>query len=220
MRFNLPVLVYQEKNCVHNHADEIAQMGKNALIVTGRNSSKKNGSLDDVINALKSKNIKYTVYDGVEENPSVETVMEAREIGVKAGCDFIIGIGGGSPMDAAKAIGVMIYHKNENKDFLYKSVSNSQSLPVIEVPTTCGTGSEVTTVAVLTVHNEKTKKSMSHRIFPRMALVDEKYIKNAPLKVICDTAIDALAHIVESCINNNATEYSKMFAKEGLEAWR
>ena len=89
----------------------------------------------------------------------------------------------------------------------------------IEVPTTCGTGSEVTTVAVLTVHNEKTKKSMSHRIFPRMALVDEKYIKNAPLKVICDTAIDALAHIVESCINNNATEYSKMFAKEGLEAW-
>lgn len=113
----------------------------------------------------------------------------------------------------------MIYHKNENKDFLYKSVSNSQSLPVIEVPTTCGTGSEVTTVAVLTVHNEKTKKSMSHRIFPRMALVDEKYIKNAPLKVICDTAIDALAHIVESCINNNATEYSKMFAKEGLEAW-
>lgn len=171
MRFNLPVLVYQEKNCVHNHADEIAQMGKNALIVTGRNSSKKNGSLDDVINALKSKNIKYTVYDGVEENPSVETVMEAREIGVKAGCDFIIGIGGGSPMDAAKAIGVMIYHKNENKDFLYKSVSDSQSLPVIEVPTTCGTGSEVTTVAVLTVHNEKTKKSMSHRIFPRMALV-------------------------------------------------
>ena len=99
MRFNLPVLVYQEKNCVHNHADEIAQMGKNALIVTGRNSSKKNGSLDDVINALKSKNIKYTVYDGVEENPSVETVMEAREIGVKAGCDFIIGIGGGSPME-------------------------------------------------------------------------------------------------------------------------
>ena len=219
MRFNLPVLVYQEKNCVHNHADEIAQMGKNALIVTGRNSSKKNGSLDDVINALKSKNIKYTVYDGVEENPSVETVMEAREIGVKAGCDFIIGIGGGSPMDAAKAIGVMIYNKNENKDFLYQSVSNSQSLPVIEVPTTCGTGSEVPTVAVLTVHNEKTKKSMSHRIFPRMALVDEKYIKNAPLKVICDTAIDALAHIVESCINNNATEYSKMFAKEGLEAW-
>ena len=200
MRFNLPVLVYQEKNCVHNHADEIAQMGKNALIVTGRNSSKKNGSLDDVINALKSKNIKYTVYDGVEENPSVETVMEARKIGVKAGCDFIIGIGGGSPMDAAKAIGVMIYYKNENKDFLYKSVSNSQSLPVIEVPTTCGTGSEVTTVAVLTVHNEKTKKSMSHRIFPRMALVDEKYIKNAPLKVICDTAIDALAHILKAVL--------------------
>ena len=66
MRFNLPVLVYQEKNCVHNHADEIAQMGKNALIVTGRNSSKKNGSLDDVINALNSKNIIYTVNDGVE----------------------------------------------------------------------------------------------------------------------------------------------------------
>ena len=78
MRFNLPVLVYQEKNCVHNHADEIAQMGKNALIVTGRNSSKKNGSLDDVINALKSKNIKYTVYDGVEENPSVETVPNSE----------------------------------------------------------------------------------------------------------------------------------------------
>ena len=60
MRFNLPVLVYQEKNCVHNHADEIAQMGKNALIVTGGNSSIKNGSLDDVINALKSTSFNFT----------------------------------------------------------------------------------------------------------------------------------------------------------------
>lgn len=123
-------------------------------------------------------------------------------------------------MDAAKAIAVMSYYKEKSAEFLYESVTDVKSLPVVAVPTTCGTGSEATGVAVLTLHSEKTKRSMTHKIFPKLSLVDYKYIKDAPQKVINDTAIDALAHLVESYINTNATDYSRMLACEGMRIWR
>ena len=108
MIFYMPVKVFSEENCVTAHSAELAALGTHALIVTGRSSSKKNGSLDDIITALETHKVKYTLFDEVEENPSAETVMKARDIGVNCGADFVIGVGGGSPIDAAKAIAVMI----------------------------------------------------------------------------------------------------------------
>lgn len=219
MIFKMPTIIYEEKECVKNHGKDMKKYGDKALIVTGRSSSKINGSLEDVTEALKANSISYEIYDRVEENPTVETVMEARDIAVGCDADFVIGIGGGSPMDAAKAIAVMAYYKEKGAEFLYESVTDVKSLPVIAVPTTCGTGSEATGTAVLTLHSAKTKKSMNHKIFPKLSLVDCKYIKNAPTKIINDTAIDALAHLVESYINSNATDYSRMLACEGLRIW-
>ncbi|MBP5580305.1 MAG: iron-containing alcohol dehydrogenase, partial [Ruminococcus sp.] len=88
------------------------------------------------------------------------------------------------------------------------------------VPTTCGTGSEVTGVAVLTRHDMKTKISAKHKIFPEIALIDGKYLLNAPRKIIVNTAIDALAHLVESAINTTADIYSDMSVFSGLSCWK
>ena len=104
MDFYMPTKVCQEKNAVKNHGAEIASFGKKALIVTGKSSSKKNHSLQDVIDVLNENATEYVVFDEVPQNPSVELIMKASEFGRNEGADFVIGIGGGSPMDSAKAI--------------------------------------------------------------------------------------------------------------------
>lgn len=218
MYFYMPTKIYCEKNCVQHHAQELSALGKKALIVTGKRSSKENGSLADVQNALTEKGIPFVLFDRIEENPSIETVMEARDFGNVSEADFVIGIGGGSPLDAAKAISLMMKQKEKAENFLYEKGSDD-AYPVVSVPTTCGTGSEATPYAILTIHKKRTKSSISHRIFPALALCDPTYLTNLPLSVLASTSIDALGHFLESYINNNATFYSKMLCKEGMRLW-
>jgi alcohol dehydrogenase len=218
MRFFMPTAVHQERDCVARHAKELAACGRTALIVTGRHSARGNGSLNDVIMALDAQGVRYAVFDQVEENPSVETVMAARDAGLAAKADFVIGIGGGSPLDAAKAAALMLAHPERDWHYLYET-ADSAALPVAAVPTTCGTGSEVTGVAVLTRHDLGTKVSMTHRVFPVLALVDGKYLLTAPQKILIHTAVDALAHLIESVINTHADAYSDMTAFAGLRGW-
>jgi len=215
MMLYMPTFVYSERDCVRNHADDIALFGKKAMIVTGKHSSKDNGSLKDVTDVLDEKGIDYIIFDDIEENPSIETVMQARAVGVENEVDFVIGIGGGSPLDASKAIAMMIYNKELDESVLYKSEKLS-ALPVITVPTTAGTGSEVTPYAILTIHAKRTKKSISHRIYPVMALLDSKYLKTQGRNTLVNTAVDALAHCVESYLNTNSNPLNRTYSEKGL----
>lgn len=217
MFFYMPTKVYAERDCVRNHAEEWCRLGKKALIVTGK-SSAKNGALEDVTEALKSRNVAFCLFDETEENPSIEMVMKVRDMGIQEGVDFVIGIGGGSPMDAAKAIALMICHKDKNEDYLYEKGDDS-ALPVVEVATTCGTGSEATPYAILTIHAKRTKASLPHKIFPAYALVDGKYLMTAGKNVLVSTAVDALGHYIESYVNSNATTYSRMLCEYGMGLW-
>lgn len=225
MDYELPTNVHAEPHAVWNHREELAALGRKALIVTGRNSSRRNGSLEDVKNALQDQKIFWTVFDGIEENPSIETVRKGAELGLAQKCDFVIGVGGGSPMDGAKAIAWLMgqVHNSVPMDEaligLYDPEADDSALPVAAVPTTCGTGSEVTGVSVLTLHAKKTKKSISHKIYPALALVDGSYLAYAPMSVLQDTAMDALAHLYESYLNTRAGEDSRMVVLCGLKVW-
>ena len=218
MYFYMPTKVYQEKGAVVNHAAEWCKAGQRALLVTGKNSAKKNGSLNDVCMALKQQKKTYVIFNGVEENPSVETILAASALGLEEQCDFVIGIGGGSPLDAAKAIAFMMYHKETSVELLY-TPGDDRALPVIAVPTTCGTGSEATPYSILTRPEKKAKGSIPHKIFPIYALVDGTYLRYAPKQVLHNTAIDALGHFYESYVNVNATQYSRMLVEKGLQIW-
>ena len=198
MKYYIPTKVYQEIDAVKVHAEELAGYGSYALIVTGKYSARANGALADVEAALDAYGKKHVQYDGIEENPSVETVMKATEFGKRNGVDFVIAIGGGSPMDAAKAIAIMLANPEKDAEYLYENVAHTKALPVVTIPTTCGTGSEVTGVAVLTVHAKRTKASLPHRVFP---------------------VLDALGHMIESYLNTTATDYSRMFVDQGLKVW-
>ena len=218
MQYYMPTKVFSERDCVKNHARELAALGKKAMIVTGRNSAQKCGVLADVLAALGSQNTEYVLFDRVEENPSIETVMAAREIALVEKVDFFIGIGGGSPMDAAKAISLMTANPTEDEGVLYTAKALDY-LPVVCIPTTCGTGSEVTPYAILTRHALRTKKSISHKIYPRLALLDAKYLKSMSEKGIVSTAVDALAHLLESWLNANTNDLNRISTREGLRLW-
>ena len=215
MIFDLPVKIIEDEDCVIKNSKELAKLGKKALVVTGRSSAKKCGAYDDVCEALTKEGIAFELFDEIEENPSVETIVKARDRYKDAGIKFVIGIGGGSPMDAAKAIAVLLCYLEEDGEFLYTAVPNGKTLPVVEIPTTCGTGSEVTKVSVLTRHNKKTKASIAHRYYPVLALMDSKYLSKAPMSIITNTAIDALAHLVESDLNTNTTFFSRTVGADG-----
>ena len=218
MEFYMPTKIYHEAEAVRKHGEEMAHTGKKALIVTGHSSSKKNGALKDVTDSLDKYHTAYIIYDKITENPTIESVMDAAEIGRREGTDFVIGIGGGSPLDAAKAIALMIQNRDSARSVLYQNMA-LRALPVVTVPTTCGTGSEVTPFAILTRDDLQTKQSISHRIYPVIALVDGKYLKTAPESVLMNTAIDALGHMLESYFNSKATDYSRMLAQYALEVW-
>lgn len=218
MLLYMPTKVYSEQECVKNHAKEIAAFGKKAMIVTGKHSARKNGALQDITDVLEQESIAYVLFDEIEENPSMETVMKARDFGVQEKVDFVIGIGGGSPLDAAKAIAMMIANPTLGEEVLYEALE-LENLPIICVPTTCGTGSEVTPYAILTIHKQRTKKSISHRIYPNLALLDAKYLKSMSRAGLVNTAVDALAHLIESYLNTNANELNRIYSREGLAMW-
>ncbi|MCR4795073.1 MAG: iron-containing alcohol dehydrogenase [Ruminococcus sp.] len=220
MMFYMPTKVIYEPDCVISHGRDIAALGTHALIVTGHNSSQKNGSLADVTKVLDMNGVKYTVFNETEENPSVETIMKARDIGLTKGADFVIGIGGGSALDASKAVSVMMKNPESSWELMYDNSAVPEHLPLAAVPTTCGTGSEVTGVAVLTRHDLKTKLSMVHKVFPDIALCDGKYLLTAPKQLIANTAVDALSHMIESYINVSASPFSRMCAESGMKLWK
>lgn len=221
MNLYMPTKVFSEHHCVSNHRDEFKMLGKKAMIVTGKHSSRNNGSLDDVKEALAKNGQEYVIFDDVEENPSVETVVKAAKAAVEEGVDFFFAIGGGSPMDASKAISLL--SRNPEKldhalEFLY-TFQRADYYPVVAVPTTCGTGSEVTPYSVLTIHSRRTKKSIAHRIFPEIALMDARYLKTAGRNTIVNTCVDALGHLIEAFLCTNSNEINKIYAREGLRMW-
>ncbi len=217
----MPTKVIAGKNCVReNHKDLI--LGTKAMIITGKSSGAKSGALADVTAVLEENKIEYLVYDKIGNNPTIEETVSGGKAASDFGADFLIGIGGGSPLDAAKAIAV--YAKNEpvpGSDFemmdIYKGVFKNKPLPMAAIPTTAGTGSEVTPYSILTIHAEKSKKNFtSTEVFYKTAFIDGRYTKNIPLQIARNTAADAMCHLVEGFTNKKSSPASDYIALEGL----
>lgn len=220
-KFYMPTKVIVGENAVRDNTTDLI-LGIRAMIVTGKSSGRKSGALDDVISVLDESNIPYLIYDKIENNPAIEDMAEGGRAAREFGADFLIGIGGGSPLDAAKAIAVYAVNEPvEGSDFeLYSIFSGSyknKPLPMAAVPTTSGTGSEVTPYSILTLHKEKNKKSFSSPdVFYKTAFIDGRYTKNLPLQVLRNTAVDAMCHLLEGFTNKKASPSSDYIALEGL----
>lgn len=217
--YSMPTKVYFGRGSIENNKNDMLKLGSSALIVTGKTSSRKNGSLQDVAKALEALKIKYSIFNDVEENPSLETIEKAAEIGKELKVDFVIGVGGGSPLDASKAIALFIKNPHVNKDNIF-SGGRFQSIPVVAVPTTSGTGSEVTPFSIVTVHKEQIKRNLGQRISPAIAFLDSRYTDTLPYSITVNTAIDAFTHLVESYLNTNASIITDTYAEKGFELFK
>jgi len=216
MKYFLPTKIIAGTNCIINNASEFSLLGTNACIITGCHSAKENGSLRDVTSALKATKISYTIYDKVPSDPSIEFVYAAAKAVSKTGADFIIGIGGGSALDAAKAITVLAVNAIDETTLFSGNYPNPV-LPLAAVPTTAGTGSEVTEYSILTNDGKETKTSIANTLlFPKVAFLDESYTLALPKKITINTAIDTLSHAMEGYLSVNATVFSNTFAEQAL----
>lgn len=214
--FFMPTRVFEGPDCLKTHAAALAALGKKALVVTGRKSAQVTGAGADVEAALKSQGIAYAVFDQIPPNPGFEEIRQAAALARKEGADFIIGIGGGSPLDAAKAIAVLAANDLDDEK-IFQPPFPQNPLPVAAVPTTAGTGSEVTQYSILTNDKLQTKTSIAHEsIFPKIAFLDAKYTLALPRHVTVNTALDALSHLVESFLSVRATAVSQNLALQGL----
>ena len=215
-QYRMPVRIISGRGCVSKDGALMAELGKRALLVTGRNSARQCGALADVESALTSSGISWALFDEVEPNPSIETVRKAADMARREQVDFIIGIGGGSPLDAAKAIAVLATNTLADEP-LFAGAWPHAPLPIVAIPTTSGTGSEVTPYAILTDHGIKAKRNLSApSLFPRLAYCDAGYTDALPLAITANTAIDALSHALEGYLSVKAHPMSDALAREAL----
>lgn len=205
-------------NVVRSLGSEVVSLGGRKPLVVTDLGVVEAGLLEPVTKSLEEASVSYVVFDGVEPEPPARLVDEGTEIFKQEGCDLVVGVGGGSSMDVAKGISVMATNEGSVLDFCGFDLLKRRGVPKILVPTTAGTGSEVTRVFVITDEAQNTKKAVySHYVLAEVGLVDPLLTLSMPKKVTVDTGLDALVHAVETYVSANATPFSDILAERAIE---
>lgn len=212
--FYMPVKVISGRDCVLKSGEALSNFGKKALIITGKSGAVKSGALADVKQVLAQQDISHCVFDGVGENPLLSVCESAGKCAAEYGADFLIAIGGGSVLDAAKAAAIFATNRFENTEDIYSEKDLSAPLPLVLIGTTAGTGSEVSKVAVITVDATGEKRSItSDDCYAALALCDAKYTYTLPRSITVSTALDAFAHAAEGWFSKKRNTTAAIYAR-------
>jgi alcohol dehydrogenase class IV len=215
--FNLPVNLLFGAGTANQIGSRARVYGTRALIVTGRGSTKKSGLLDKAASLLKAEGMEFRIYDRIEPNPTVSQVSEGVRVLKDFEADLVIGLGGGSIMDAAKCIAFMGKNDGDLMDYVYGRRSSERAFPIILVPTTCGTGSEGNGFGVVTDQETGDKKSLrGNMIVARLSIIDPELMTTMPRGVLASVGFDTLCHCMEAYLSAIATPVSNLYALEGL----
>jgi alcohol dehydrogenase class IV len=194
----------------------LALKGKKVLFVTDKGVIDV-GLLEAAQKAMEDENVLYSVFDGVEPDPRFEIVSECLDLIKKENVDLIIGFGGGSPIDIAKAAAVMATNEGPISEYFGIDLIPKPGLPTLMVPTTAGTGSEVTPISILSDEGEKLKKGIvSPYLFPSVAILDPTLTLGLPPEITAATGMDALIHAIEAYTSVNATDMTDMLAYQAM----
>lgn len=213
--FSVPTRIVFEINAINKIGEEMKSFGaSNVLIVTDPIIGKMR-AINRVVNKLRDMNLKFDVFDRAESEPSLASVEELTEVTRKGKFDALIGIGGGSVMDSAKVASISISNPGNVKDFIGVEQVKAKGAPLICVPTTSGTGSEVTRFAVITVQDKKLDV-VSQNIIPNVAILDPILTVTMPPGITAGTGMDALSHAIESVLSQDATPLTDALALEAI----
>lgn len=216
--FSVPQNIVAGRKTIEKLPEIAAKLGgKKAFIISGPHLNKI-GAVAACEALLKKAGIESAAFTDCEGNPSVETVEKATAMFQKSGADFIVAYGGGSPMDVAKAVGVVAKYGGSITDYEGAHKVPGDIIPLIAIPTTAGTGSEVTAFSVITDHSRQYKLTVfSYKILPTYAILDADLITTVPVGVAAACGMDALIHALEAYISTAASPFSDAMAEKAME---
>ncbi len=222
--FYNPVRLYFGEGEFDRLGEEASALGRKPLVVTGRRAMRQAGWLQKALDVLSAAGLEPAVFDQVRANPTDAIVEQGAQVARSHGCDLVIGLGGGSSMDAAKAIAVRATHDEPIAHFVSagpwgeKRVPGPQTLPIICVTSTAGTSSELTRFAVVTVQETPKKAAVvGDAIYARVAIADPRLTYTAPPRVTAATGIDTLCHAVEAYLARVASPITDACAERAIE---
>lgn len=198
----------------------ISRFGNNCLLVTTATTPQIAPMYDRIQKILQENGIHVTHYDQVMPNPTTDIITAGAEIAQNIKADVILGVGGGSSMDSAKAIAVEATHDGSSWDYLYfrETQPTEKTVPIVAISTTSGTGSQVTQVAVVTNMKERDKSAIyNSAIFPRVAIVDPELMLTVPKHVTACTGFDVFCHAFESFLHPNSSPFIEIMAKKSIQ---
>ncbi len=204
-------------NAINNLGVEIKHLrGTRAFVVTDPGIVKA-GLTKKVEDSLNSLKVPYLIFDRVDAEPSIEVAKKSLETAKNFGCDIIIGLGGGSPLDVAKVTSILIKNQGEIEEYFGVDLVPYPGVATILIPTTAGTGSEVTPIAILSDNREKLKKGIvSQYLFPDVAIVDPALTLGLPPNITALTGMDALTHAIEAFYSINASPLTDLFSQRAM----
>ena len=212
---SVPKIFFGE-GALKNAALELSELGKKALIVTGKIITK-TGLTQEVQNFLSSLKIESVIFNDLPGEPDDKMIMSGVQVFKSENCDFIIGLGGGTPLDTAKAIAAMSVLSGKMIDYKGKEL-NGDFASLVLIPTTAGTGSEVTRYFVFT--NTGTNEKLLYKgdsLLPKFAIIDYNYTISAPESITMATGMDALCHAVESYTCRKANPVTEMYCLDAIK---
>jgi alcohol dehydrogenase class IV len=216
--YNLPVNLMFGQGRSAEVGEVTSKYGKKALVVTGGSSAKKSGLLDRTIEYLKKSCVESVIFDKVKQNPLTTTACEGAIFAKENNCDVVVALGGGSIMDCAKAIAFMAVNEGDINDYIYARKTSDKALPLILIPTTCGTGSEGNGFAVLTNPENGDKKSLrSNAIIAKASIIDSDLMKTMPKSILSSVTFDALCHSMEAYVSKKSQPITDYMSIEAIK---
>jgi alcohol dehydrogenase len=216
--FELPTKIEYGIGAVERLAEIIQALNAESLLVVTDKGIRNSGLLERISNLLDAGKLGYQIFDNVEPNPKDYNVQEGAELAQRLNPDCLVTVGGGSPIDCAKAIAVLARQGGAARDYEGQNRIGADVLPLIAIPTTAGTGSEVTFSSVITDSHEKYKFSIKDpKIAPKVALVDPAMTLTMPPGLTAATGMDALTHAIEGFTANAAEPIADSAALYAIE---
>ncbi|MDA8212023.1 MAG: iron-containing alcohol dehydrogenase [Clostridia bacterium] len=220
-RFAFPVNIYFGNGELKKIGEAARELGTKALVVTGQGSMRRLGVLDRVESYLKEAGVEMVLFEGVEINPLITSVEKGSELARQEGCDLIIGVGGGSAIDAAKVIAVAAVNDGPAWNYVPSGDPGDRepqrALPIITVPTVAATGTEANRYAVITNPHTKEKPGLGHPlIYPKVSIVDPELMLSVSPRITAAGGMDVLFHALENYVNPKATPFTDMMAEKAI----
>ena len=211
--FQLPTKIYFGPGKINSIGKYLKPLGKKALIVTGKSSMRKFGVLDKITGHLKKAGIESVAFEGIEPNPRHTTCDKAAALARDKGCDFIIGLGGGSAMDAAKGIAITASTGHSVWDYVFTGPDKPQrkieeALPIVCIPTIAATGSEADSGGIISNWETHEKTGIwGPALFPAVSIVDPELTITCPPDYTADGGVDIITHVIESYFTSTTEAY-------------